>query len=49
MSDENSPADNQPGFVVVNISLFVNVVAVTDTIWADLDARYGEFAEHGLM
>jgi len=49
MSDGNMPADIQSSFVVVNKSLLVDVVAVTDTIWADLDARYGDFAGHSLI
>ena len=49
MSDVNMPADIQSSFVVVNKSLLVDVVAVTDTIWADLDARYGDFAGHSLI
>lgn len=49
MSDEEVPAHIQSSFVVVNKSLLADVVAITDTIGADLDARYGDFAGHSLI
>ena len=49
MRDENIPADIQTSFVVVNKKLLADVVPVTETIWSDLDANYGDFAGHSLI
>lgn len=49
MSGENLPADIQKSFVVVNKRMLADVVPVTETIWSDLDARYGDFAGHSLI
>ena len=49
MSIENSPADIQKSFVVVNESLLADVMPVTETFWSDLDAKYGDFAGHSLI
>ena len=48
MSDENTSADIQSSFVVVNKNLLADVVPVTGTSWSDLDARYADFAGHSL-
>lgn len=49
MSDGKIPTDIQSSFVVVNRKLLADVVPVTDTIWSDLDDRYGDFAGHSLI
>lgn len=41
--------DIQSSFVVVNRKLLADVVPVTDTIWSDLDDKYGDFAGHSLI
>lgn len=49
MSDQNRPSDIQKSFVVVNDRLLAEVVPVTESVWADLDANYGDFAGHSLI
>ena len=47
--DEIIPADIRPSFVVVNKDLLADVVSVTDTIWSDLDEKFGDIAGHSLI
>ncbi len=47
--DEIIPADIRSSFVVVNEDLLADVVSVTDTIWSDLDQKFGNFAGHSLI
>ena len=47
--DEIIPADIRCSFVVVNKDLLADVVSVTDTIWSDLDEKFGDFAGHSLI
>ena len=49
MSNPESPADLRSTFVVVNRELQAETIAVTDTIWSDLDQRFGSFAGHSLI
>jgi mannose-6-phosphate isomerase-like protein (cupin superfamily) len=49
MSEACIPATIQSSFVVVNNELLADVIPVTDAIWSDLDARYGDFAGHSLI
>jgi len=47
--DEIIPADIRSSFVVVNEDLLADVVSVTDTIWSDLDEKFGDIAGHSLI
>ncbi len=47
--DEIISADIRSSFVVVNKVLLADVVSVTDTIWSDLDEKFGDFAGHSLI
>lgn len=49
MSVDTTPADIQSSFVVINEKLLADVVPLRDTIWSDLDTRYGDFAGHSLI
>ena len=49
MNSESKPPDIQSTFVVVNPKLTADSVPVTDTIWSDLDEKYGDFAGHSLI
>ena len=49
MSNSDAPADLRSTFVVVNRELQANTIAVTDTIWNDLDQKFGNFAGHTLI
>lgn len=49
MSNSDAPADLRTTFVVVNQELRADTVAVTDTIWSDLDEKFGNFAGHTLI
>ena len=49
MSTSEGPLQLDSTFVVVNPALRTEVLAVTDTFWADLDLRYGDFAGHTLI
>lgn len=49
MSGAITAADIKTSFVVVNRKLLADVVPVTDTIWSDIDANYGDFAGHSLI
>ncbi len=47
--DKKIPADIRSSFVVVDKDLLVDVVSVTDTIWSDLDEKFGDFVGHSLI
>jgi mannose-6-phosphate isomerase-like protein (cupin superfamily) len=47
--DEIIPADIRSSLVVVNKDLLADVVSVTDTIWFDLDEKFGDFAGHSFI
>jgi len=49
MSNSEAPADLRSTFVVVNRELRADTIAVTDTIWSDLDQRFGDFSGHTLI
>ena len=49
MSNSDAPADLRSTFVVVNRELQADTIAVTDTIWSDLDRNFGDFAGHTLI
>lgn len=49
MSNSEAPADLRSTFVVVNRELRADTIAVTDTIWSDLDQRFGNSAGHTLI
>lgn len=49
MDKSGEPLDLQSSFVVLNRELLADTVAVTDSIWRDLDERYGDFAGHTLV
>ncbi len=43
MSNFDAPADLRSTFVVVNRELQADTIAVADTIWSDLDRKFGDF------
>lgn len=43
------PRNLQSSFVVFNKELRADTITVTDTIWTDLDERYGDCAGHTLV
>ena len=49
MSNSEAPADLKSTFVVVNREFQADTIAVTDTIWNDLDQKFGNFAGHTLI
>ncbi len=49
MNSSAGPLDLRSSFVVFNRDFLADTVAVTDTIWNDLDERYGDFAGHTLV
>lgn len=49
MSNSEAPADISSTFVVANRDLHADTVAVTETIWSDLDHKFGNFAGHTLI
>ena len=49
MNNSEGPPDLRSTFVVINKELLADTISVTDTIWRDLDQRYGDFAEHSLI
>ena len=49
MSKPEAPSNLQSTFVVVDKELSADKITVTDTIWSDLDEKYGDFAGHTLI
>jgi len=49
MSNSQEPTDLRSTFVVLNKELLADTIAVTDTIWSDLDQKYPDFAGHTLI
>ena len=49
MSNSDAPADLRSTLVVVNTGLQADTIAVTDSIWSDLDRKFGDFAGHILI
>ncbi len=49
MNNSEGPPDLRSTFVVINKELLADTISVTDTIWHDLDQRYGDFAGHSLI
>ena len=49
MRNSEAPADLRSTFIVVNRELRADTIVVTDTIWSDLDQRFGNFAGHTLI
>lgn len=49
MSNSEAPADLRSTFVVFNRELLADTITVTDTIWSDLDRRFGNFSGHTLI
>lgn len=49
MSNSKAPSDLRSTFVVVNRELHADTIAVTDTIWSDLDQKFGNFNGHTLI
>jgi hypothetical protein len=49
MSNSDASADLRSTFVVVNRGLQADTIAVTDSIWSDLDRKFGDFAGHILI
>lgn len=49
MDNSIRPLDLRSSFVVLNKELLADTITVSDTIWSDLDERYGNFAGHTLV
>ena len=49
MSESSSPPDLESTFVVVKPDLQSETIAVTDTIFSELDERFGGFSGHTLI
>ncbi len=49
MNSSTGSLDLRTSFVVFNRDLLADTIAVTDTIWRELDERYGDFAGHTLV
>ena len=44
MSKSEGPTDLRSTFVILNKELLADTIAVTDTIWSELDRQYPDFA-----
>lgn len=49
MSDNGKPLNLDSTFVVMGPHLAADTVAVSDTVYADIDAQYGNFKNHLLI
>ena len=49
MSELQNPANLKTTFVIVNAEQSADTLPVTETVWSDMDEKFGNFAGHSLV